>query len=159
MPLWSVFLSIFIAFVSILPLGMIQSVTGYPLGINLPTQLIIGLLIPGNTIGVMSFKSLGSTALSQALNFLCHMKFGHYMKINPKHLVVAQLYGTVLGALCSTSAFFVILDSMKHLLGTHDWLVSDYHIFYDAGVIWVILITQSKGINWSEKIFWYWISI
>lgn len=47
-----------------------------------------------------------------------------------------QLYGTFVGALFNTAASYFVMDSMRHLLGTPDWGVSDYSIFYNAGAIW-----------------------
>lgn len=159
MPIWSLFLCLFMAFASILPLGIIRAVAGSSPQINVPAQFIIGLFIPGNTVGVMTFKSLGTNIVYQALLFLSQLKLGHYMKINPKHMVYAQLYGTTLGAIFSTSTFFFLLDAIKGLLGTAEWLVSDYSIFYNAAAIWVIFIPNLQGLDWSTKILWHRFSV
>ena len=58
------------------------------------------------------------------------------VKINPLHMVFAQLYGTLLGSFFNTAASFFVMDSMHDLLGTADWKVSEYGIFYNAGAIW-----------------------
>ena len=156
MPIWAVLLCIGMAMASVLPIGVISAISGTTLGLNVLTEFIIGLLIPGKTIAVMTFKSLGTNSVIQALNLLSDLKLGHYMKINPIHMVFAQvcclahvyiyvcdlmqihtqLYGTFLGAICNTAASFYVMDNMRSLLGTADWGVSDYSIFYNAGAIW-----------------------
>jgi hypothetical protein len=91
MPLWSVFLCLAMSLSSILPLGIIKAIAGSSLGLNVLTEFVIGLLIPGSTVAVMSFKSLGTNSVIQALDLLSDLKLGHYMKINPIHMVYAQV--------------------------------------------------------------------
>ena len=77
---------------SILPIGIIQAIAGSSIGLNVLTEFVIGLLIPGRTIAVMTFKSLGTNSVIQALDLLRDLKLGHYMKINPVHMVYAQVF-------------------------------------------------------------------
>ena len=91
MPLWSVFLCIAIALFFLLPIGVIYAVTGLPLGLNVLTEFVIGLMIPGQTVAVMAFKSLGTNTIIQALSLTQDLKLGHYMKINPIHMIAAQV--------------------------------------------------------------------
>ena len=91
MPLWAVFLCVGMSLLSILPIGIITAVSGSSLGLNVLTEFVIGLLIPGKTIAVMTFKSLGTNSVIQALDLLNDLKLGHYMKINPTHMVYAQV--------------------------------------------------------------------
>ena len=49
MPVWSVFLCIGITFFFLLPIGVITAITGLQLGLNVLSEFVIGLLIPGQT--------------------------------------------------------------------------------------------------------------
>ena len=91
MPIWSVFLCLAIALFFLLPIGIITAVTGMQLGLNVLTEFVIGLMIPGQTIAVMAFKSLGTNTIIQAMSLIGDLKLGHYMKINPVHMVFAQV--------------------------------------------------------------------
>jgi OPT family oligopeptide transporter len=124
------------AMASILPIGIITAVSGQRLGLNVLTEFVIGLLIPGQTVPVMAFKSLGTNSVIQAITLLQDLKLGHYMKINPRHMFYAQLYGSVIGAIVNTFWSYWVLDNMKHLLGSGDWEATNYFVFYNAGAIW-----------------------
>ena len=70
-----------IAFVYIIPIGMIQAITNQQVGLNVITELIIGYALPGRPIAMMMFKTWGYITMAQALQFTPDFKLGHYMKI------------------------------------------------------------------------------
>lgn len=70
-----------IAFVYIIPIGMIQAITNQQVGLNVITELIIGYALPGRPIAMMMFKTWGYITMAQALTFTSDFKLGHYMKI------------------------------------------------------------------------------
>lgn len=152
MPTWSVVLCIFMSIASVLPIGVITAISGQRLGLNVLTEFVIGLLIPSQTIPVMAFKSLGTNSVRQSITLLADLKLGHYMKINPFHMVFAQMYGTLLGAIINTGCCYWVMDNMDHILGKGDWEMSDYFVFYNAGAIWYEKFNQ--GCNRTVKIFY-----
>ena len=91
MPIWSIFLCLSLTIVFLLPIGVISAITGLTLGLNVLTEFVIGLMIPGQTIAVMAFKSLGTNTIIQAMSLIGDLKLGHYMKINPVHMIIAQV--------------------------------------------------------------------
>jgi OPT oligopeptide transporter protein len=59
MPVWAVLLCISLAVVSVLPIGFITAITGQRLHVNVISEFIIGLLIPGQTIpGILKLNKL-----------------------------------------------------------------------------------------------------
>ena len=137
MPIWSVFLCIGITMLFLLPIGIIQAITGLQLGLNVLTEFVIGLLIPGQTVAVMAFKSLGTNTIIQALSLLGDLKLGHYMKINPVHMVIAQLYGTIIGAVLNNTISLWAESLLSNLMFiSPEWNPVSYGTFYSAGAIW-----------------------
>jgi hypothetical protein len=61
------------------PIGLVQAISGWQVGLNVLTEFVIGLLIPGQTLAVIGFKSLGYNIVIQALNLVSDLKLGHYM--------------------------------------------------------------------------------
>ena len=55
------------------------------------TEYIIGYLYPGYPVANMSFKVYGYISMKQALAFLQDFKLGHYMKIPPRDMFMAQV--------------------------------------------------------------------
>ncbi|RKO97434.1 hypothetical protein CXG81DRAFT_10581 [Caulochytrium protostelioides] len=136
MPIWSVFLAIGLAGMFLLPYGIIAAITGTQLYLNVLSEFVIGLIIPGQTVAVMAFKSLGTNTVNQALTLLADLKLGHYMKIPPRSMIFAQLYGTFVSLFLTTGASFWVMDNMKGMLGKGNWQAMGYATFYNAGAIW-----------------------
>ena len=83
-----------VAFVYIIPIGIIQAITNQQVGLNVITELIIGYALPGRPIAMMMFKTWGYITMAQALGFIGDFKIGHYMKIPPRPMFWAQVVAT-----------------------------------------------------------------
>ncbi|KAJ2995509.1 hypothetical protein HDV02_000681 [Globomyces sp. JEL0801] len=137
MPWWLTILAIFIGTLFTIPVGIIQAITGVQPGLNILCQLIPGLILPGNTIAVMCFKSLGHTMMVQALTLLSDLKLGHYMHINPIHMFTAQFVATVLASIFNNASVFYTMDHLTDLLDTDpQWNANEYQVFTNAAGIW-----------------------
>ena len=95
LPVWAFIISLLIAFVYVIPIGMIQAITNQQVGLNVITELIIGYAVPGRPIAMMMFKTWGYITMAQALTFTSDFKLGHYMKIPPRPMFWAQVVATV----------------------------------------------------------------
>lgn len=62
------------------------------LGYNVVAQFLIGYLLPGKPIANLFFKIYGHTTVLHCLSFLADLKLGHYMKIPPTSMFIAQVY-------------------------------------------------------------------
>jgi hypothetical protein len=124
LPWWGVLLACALAFFFTLPIGIItattnqvrifntsftlyQSTKRYHFsssasffccmqtpGLNIITEYIMGYLYPGRPVANMCFKVYGYISMSQALTFLQDFKLGHYMKIPPRTMFMAQVSST-----------------------------------------------------------------
>lgn len=85
-----------IAFVYMIPVGMIQAITNQQLGLNVITELVIGYALPGRPLAMMLFKTWGYITMAQGLQFTSDFKLGHYMKIPQRPMFFCQVVATVL---------------------------------------------------------------
>ena len=60
-------------------------------GLNIITEYIMGVLLPGRPIANVCFKTFGYISMSQAISFLNDFKLGHYMKIPPRSMFIVQV--------------------------------------------------------------------
>ncbi|KAJ3281750.1 hypothetical protein HDU76_008860, partial [Blyttiomyces sp. JEL0837] len=67
LPWWGVILGLALAIVSIIPIGVIQAISGQQIGLNVMSEFMIGLILPGRIAAVMAFKTLSYMAMSQGL--------------------------------------------------------------------------------------------
>lgn len=60
-------------------------------GLNIITEYIMGIILPGRPIANVCFKTYGYMSMAQAVSFLSDFKLGHYMKIPPRSMFLVQV--------------------------------------------------------------------
>ncbi|ORY28793.1 OPT oligopeptide transporter protein-domain-containing protein [Naematelia encephala] len=142
MPIWALVLSVAIASIFLVPVGIITAVSNTTIGLNVLTEFVAGLLMPGKPIGNVTFKCFGYMAMSQALALTNDLKLGWYTSIPPREMFACQILGTVLGALANyVTLTSVITEKRAYLDGsvvdpTGQWTGRSPGIFYSASIIW-----------------------
>ena len=91
LPFWGVIIALILASSTIIPIGIIQAISGQQIGLNVISEFLIGLILPGRIAAVMSFKTLSYMAMFQGLFLVSDLKLGHYMKIGPRTMFFTQL--------------------------------------------------------------------
>ncbi|XP_060961180.1 oligopeptide transporter 7-like [Cannabis sativa] len=142
---WGVLLACGIAFFFTLPIGVIKATTNQLPGLNVITEYIIGYIYPGYPVANMCFKVYGYISMKQGIAFLEDFKLGHYMKIPPRAMFMAQVVGTVVSALAHLVTAWWLMDTIpdicdRDLLPSDSpWTCPGDHVFYDASVIWGLI--------------------
>ncbi|KAI3840430.1 hypothetical protein MKX03_029897 [Papaver bracteatum] len=159
---WGVLFACGIAFFFTLPIGIITATTNQTPGLNIITEYVIGLIIPGQPVANICFKTYGYISMTQALTFLQDFKLGHYMKIPPRAMFMAQVVGTVIAALVYLGTAWWLIETVPNFCNTKllpansPWTCPGDHVFYDASVIWGLIgprrifgdLGTYSGINW-----------
>ncbi|WRT69105.1 OPT family small oligopeptide transporter [Kwoniella shivajii] len=142
MPIWALMLALAIATVFLVPVGIIAAVSNTQIGLNVLTEFVAGILMPGKPIGNVTFKCYGYMAMSQALGLTADLKLGWYTSIPPREMFASQILGTVLGALANYITLESVLESKRSFLNgsvvdpTGQWTGRSPAIFYSASIIW-----------------------
>ncbi|WVW79403.1 OPT family small oligopeptide transporter [Kwoniella bestiolae CBS 10118] len=142
MPIWALILAMAIATIFLVPVGIIAAVSNTQIGLNVLTEFVAGVLMPGKPIGNVTFKCYGYMAMSQALALTSDLKLGWYTSIPPREMFACQILGTVLGALANYVTLESVLESKRSFLNgsvvdpTGQWTGRAPAIFYSASIIW-----------------------
>ncbi|KAJ3069020.1 hypothetical protein HDU98_007894 [Podochytrium sp. JEL0797] len=138
MPWWGIFFNVFLVGLFVIPYGAVQAIAGVPLYLNVLTEFVIGLMIPGQTVAVMAFKSWGTNNLIQALALCADLKLGQYLHIPPRAMVAAQLIGTLINAVVATASAWYMMFGTGNLvtIKSTTWNMINFQVFYSAGGIW-----------------------
>ncbi|CAF1664976.1 unnamed protein product, partial [Adineta ricciae] len=138
MPWYHMFTAVTIAFVFVLPTGIVQALTNQSIELSPITELIAGFLMPGKPIANVTFKTYGSITHHQALSLISDLKFGHYMKIPPRAIFVTQLTSTVVAGVVNYVSAIYIMDTVPHIctLENPNWKCPKANVFYSASIIW-----------------------
>ncbi|GLT35738.1 hypothetical protein SLA2020_101650 [Shorea laevis] len=161
LPWWGVLLACLIAILFTLPIGIITAITNQTPGLNIITEYIIGYIYPGYPIANMCFKVYGYISMTQAVTFLQDFKLGHYMKIPPRTMFMAQIVGTLIACFVYLGTAWWLLETIHDICETTAsdsvWTCPSDTVFYDASVIWGLIGPRRifGDLGYYEAINWY----
>ena len=116
---WSYLLGVGIAAAFSLPIGIILAVTNTQIGLNVLTEFIFGYIQPGRPLALMIFKTFGFITMTQALSFVEDLKFGHYMKIPPRTMFMAQVVATTFSCFIQITVLNLALNNIDQVCDLH----------------------------------------
>ncbi|KAG9221094.1 hypothetical protein CCMSSC00406_0005467 [Pleurotus cornucopiae] len=135
-------LSLVVAFLYVIPVGMIQAITNQQVGLNVITELIIGYGLPGRPVAMMMFKTWGYITMAQALTFTSDFKLGHYMKIPPRAMFWAQVIATIIAGTVQLGVqqwMFSNIPDMCQKGQSSGFICPSTETFYTASVVWGVI--------------------
>ncbi|TDL22303.1 small oligopeptide transporter [Rickenella mellea] len=151
MPVWAFILALIIAFVYIVPIGMIQAITNQQVGLNVITELIIGYALPGHPVAMMMFKTWGYITMAQALTFTSDFKLGHYMKVPPRPMFWSQVIATAFTGTVQLGVQAWMFSNISGMCSSDQkdgFICPGTTVFGTASIIWGVIgpaLQFSKG--------------
>lgn len=139
---WAYLLSLVIAGVWLVPIGMIQAVTNIQIGLNVITEFIIGYMQPGRPLAMMMFKTYGYITMSQALYFVQDLKLGHYMKVPPRTMFFAQVIAAIWTSFVQVAVMYWALGAIEGVCtkeAINHFTCPSAKVFFNASIIWGVL--------------------
>ncbi|KAJ3027326.1 UNVERIFIED_CONTAM: hypothetical protein HDU68_004024 [Siphonaria sp. JEL0065] len=122
---WAYIVAILLALSFIVISGLLAGITGFSPPFKTFIQLIGGFLVPGKPISNMYFTTFGSNTIAEAIAMTIDLKIGQYMKVPPRAVFVAQLYGGFVGALVHYVLNQIVLETKHDILldpnGDNNW--------------------------------------
>ncbi|CAF1256598.1 unnamed protein product, partial [Didymodactylos carnosus] len=115
MPWYDVLLAILVAFLFVLPFGILTSITGQIIQ-NQSVAIIcmtIGSALLKRNSSLQTFKAFSYTTFCQTLYFVSNMKLGHYMKIKPRVMFFTQTATCLLCSIISYCTQYFIVHNIK----------------------------------------------
>ncbi|GLT60566.1 hypothetical protein SLA2020_333280 [Shorea laevis] len=145
LPWWGVLFAAGLALTFTLPISIITATTNQTPGLNVITEYVMGIILPGRPIANVCFKTYGYISMAQAISFLSDFKLGHYMKIPPRSMFVVQIIGTIIAGTVNLSVAWWLLHTVENIC-QHDllppsspWQCPNDRVFYDASVLWGLI--------------------
>ncbi|KAI8959412.1 small oligopeptide transporter [Daldinia sp. FL1419] len=139
---WAFLLAVGISFAFSLPIGIIQAVTNHQIGLNVLTEFVYGYIQPGRPLALMLFKTYGYITMAQALSFVSDLKFGHYMKIPPRTMFMAQVVATTFSCFIQIAVLNFALGNIEgvcELTQPQRFTCPGGRVFFSASVIWGLI--------------------
>ncbi|GLU16047.1 hypothetical protein SLE2022_324970 [Rubroshorea leprosula] len=145
LPWWGVLFAASLALIFTLPISIITATTNQTPGLNVLTEYIMGIILPGRPIANVCFKTYGYISMAQAISFLNDFKLGHYMKIPPRSMFVVQFIGTIIAGTVNLSVAWWLLNTVDNICQrdmlppNSPWQCPYDRVFYDASVLWGLI--------------------
>ncbi|KAI8599875.1 OPT oligopeptide transporter protein-domain-containing protein [Dissophora ornata] len=140
LPVYALILALLLAAVLALPMAIIQALSSSQIGLNVLSEVVCGYLLPGNQLGNSVFKCYSYMALYQCLNLTQGFKLGHYMKVPPRKIFIAVVYGTLVGAFVNLQVLeWVLLYNRQALFDANPrsgWSFRNLDLFFSASLLW-----------------------
>lgn len=115
LPVWALAVSLLVGYVFVIPIGIIRAVTNQLFSINVFTEFFGGYILKDNPVAVMLFKTYGFIPTTTALTFVSDLKIGHYMKVPPRMMFMAQTVSTIIGAICMSSTQDLLIQHIPNI--------------------------------------------
>lgn len=160
MPVWAFILALLIAFIYIIPIGIIQAITNQQVGLNVITELIVGYALPGRPIAMMMFKTWGYITMAQALTFTSDFKLGHYMKVPPRPMFWCQVVATALAGTVQLGVQSWVFSNIDDICSPHQrdgFSCPNTTVFGTASIIWGVIgpARQFSAGQIFNKLLWF----
>ncbi|KAG0020237.1 hypothetical protein BGZ80_004554 [Entomortierella chlamydospora] len=140
LPVYALVLALLLAAVFAIPMAIIQALSSSQIGLNVLSEVVCGYLLPGNQLGNSVFKCYSYMALYQCLNLTQGFKLGHYMKVPPRKIFIAVIYGTLVGAFVNLQVLEWVLLYNRQALFDADpssgWSFRNLDLFFSASLLW-----------------------
>jgi OPT family small oligopeptide transporter len=133
-----VIFGIVLAFIFVIPVGIVTSITGIQVTLNVIAEFIGGGFVKGNALSMNFFKAFGYITTAQAVYFSNDLKLAHYCKLPPRTTFWAQLIATFISTLVCTGVFnFQLhLDGICTADAPWGFTCPGINTFFTAAVFW-----------------------
>ncbi|KAE9392531.1 OPT oligopeptide transporter [Gymnopus androsaceus JB14] len=154
-------LALVISFFYTIPIGIIQAITNQQVGLNVITELIIGYALPGRPIAMMMFKTWGYITMAQALQFTQDLKLGHYMKIPPRTMFLAQVIAAAVAGTTQLGVQAWMFTNIEGICDAHQpdgFVCPNTTVFGTASIIWGVIGPKrifSAGATYNGLLYFF----
>ncbi|KAG2061444.1 OPT superfamily oligopeptide transporter [Suillus hirtellus] len=149
LPWWSLIVFTILSFIIAVILGFIYSVTGFQIPTGGFVQVIAAYVHPQQPVQNMYAKLYGYNTAYQTFAMLSDLKLGQYAKVPPRATFVAQISGTILGAIFNYVLYKSIVDAHRDVLinpiGTRIWSGWGSQEINSAAITWGALSAELYG--------------
>lgn len=105
-----VFYGIWLCLVFVIPIGIVNAMTGIEVTLNVLAEFIGGMIVEGNALAMNFFKSYGYVTCAHAISFANDLKVAHYVKIPPRVTFAGQMVATLISTIVCTGVIMFQMD-------------------------------------------------
>jgi len=140
LPWWAFFIAVAIGWLITIFFAFMAGIVNFVFSAQSAVQMIGSYLVPRRPVANMTFTLYGSNSVNQALSLLGDLKLAQYAKLPPRATFVAQVLGTIVGAVLNWIMMNSIVKNQREILlsvqGTHIWSGQNVQTYNAQAVSW-----------------------
>jgi OPT family small oligopeptide transporter len=139
LPWWGFIITFALTAIYLIPIITVFAVSNLQPPVNLIAQLIPGYIWQGLPFAGMNFKAFAVEPMQMATYFSRDMKLGHYMKIPPRDMFVAQMTAAVMSVFVQVGVKHWIFSTVDDICTVHNksnLSCPQAWTGYSASIIW-----------------------
>ncbi|KAL2703087.1 hypothetical protein AAEP93_007385 [Penicillium crustosum] len=142
LPVWAYIVALALA-IFISPFSVIFFARfGNGIATNNLSKMLAGLMLPGRPVGNMYFAAWSHNIVISSVSVSTDLKLGEYLKIPPRTMLWAQMYGIVLGGFINYAILSSIISANRDLLiegnGNSSWSGMTMQAFNTKAAYWAL---------------------
>lgn len=162
-PIWTLFVALPSAFISVIPLAWLYASSNYQVATGTINELIYGFLVQTsrgaghrNPCGPTTYATVASDPWYRAQIMLQDQKIGHYMHIPPRAVFFSQLFGTIIGTPINYGVIRWVLNAKRDYLSgatpdpLHQWTGQRFQTANTVSVMYAVI---GPSRFFSERLF------
>lgn len=151
-PVWTVFVGLGSALISVLPLAWIFANSNYLVAVGVLHEMIYGLMVQGyngtryrHPCGPTTYATVASDPWYRAQIMLQDQKIGHYMHVPPRAVFFSQIFGTIIGIPINYGVIrWVLTAKYDYLAGIipdpiHQWTGQRFQTANTVSVMYAVI--------------------
>ncbi|KAK3312857.1 OPT oligopeptide transporter protein-domain-containing protein [Apodospora peruviana] len=134
-----VFYGLALCLLFVIPVGLVNAMTGVEVTLNVLAEFIGGSLVPGNALAMNFFKSYGYVTCAHAVWFANDLKLAHYIKIPPRQTFMAQVIATLASTFVCVGILNFQMNSIPNVCtpdAPNKMTCPSILTFFTASVLW-----------------------
>jgi OPT family small oligopeptide transporter len=134
-----VFYGILLCMIFVVPVGIIKSMTGIEVTLNVLAEFIGGAWVNGNALAMNYFKAFGYVTCAHAVWFANDLKLAHYLKIPPRQTFWAQMVATLVSTFVCTGVLNFQMNDVPGVCtvdAPFHFTCPGINTFFTAAVLW-----------------------
>ncbi|KAK9370589.1 OPT oligopeptide transporter protein-domain-containing protein [Lipomyces kononenkoae] len=159
-PVWGIIVVIAVCVVFLLPITIIQSVTGFSLSISVMAEIIAGFLYPGNGMANLILKCYGAQTEHQAESYISDQKMAHYAKLPPRAIFRGQLVSTIFQCIVSVGVVEWQMYNIQNLCAPNQpdkFTCPGLKTIYSASIMWGVIGPRRTFSGVYQVFAWCWL--
>ncbi|CAF3574204.1 unnamed protein product [Rotaria sordida] len=107
--------SLLLTIIFALPTGIITAITNMTMTAIVASDVISSLIVLGNPIAYLTFRTFAYTCQNQVLIYLMNSKIGHYMKIPPRIVFPLFILASIITSIIQYITAIYLLNHLPHI--------------------------------------------